>query len=64
VKLVIKKGSATKKTINLGLVTVNASASRSYKAMLPKGTYRFCVYATDQAGNTQGNIASNVLVIK
>jgi hypothetical protein len=64
VKLVIKKGSGTKKTIDLRLVTVNVSTSLSWKATLPKGSYRFYVYATDQAGNTQSNIASNVLTVK
>ena len=63
VKIVIKKSGVTKKTIDLGLATVNVSTYRSYKASLKKGTYRFYIYATDQAGNVQSNIASNVLVI-
>ena len=28
-----------------------------------QGSYRFYVYATDAAGNTQGNVASNLLVV-
>ncbi len=35
----------------------------AFTCSLPKGLYRFFVYATDAAGNTQGNVAANVLVV-
>ena len=64
VKLVIKKGRSTKKTLNLGLVKANQKTYASYTPRLAKGTYRFYVYATDQAGNIQANVASNKLIVK
>jgi hypothetical protein len=35
-----------------------------FRCDLTKGTYRFSVYATDAAGNTQSNLAWNRLVVK
>jgi hypothetical protein len=36
----------------------------SFRCRLPRGVYRFYVYATDAAGNKQSNVASNQLVVK
>ncbi len=52
------------KTINLHLRTVNSSLSYRYRCTLPRGKYRFFVYATDVAGNHQTAVGSNRLTIK
>jgi len=55
-----------KKTLQCGVKAVNTpltarfTVPRTWKA----GTYRFSVYATDTAGNTQVKVASNKLVVK
>ena len=35
-----------------------------WRATLPRGTYRLCVYATDQAGNRQATAGSAPLVVR
>lgn len=57
-------GGATKKTIKLGAKAVNKSLSYRFKCTLAKRTYRFYVYATDPAGNTQSKIGRNYLYVK
>jgi hypothetical protein len=47
----IYKGSALRKTIALGRVRANKTQIRSWRCTLPKGTYRWRVFATDAAGN-------------
>jgi hypothetical protein len=41
------------KTLKLGKKAVNKSLSKSWRATLKRGTYRYFVYAKDAAGNTQ-----------
>ena len=59
-------GGTTKKTLKLGLRYVNKVQSQSYrfKCSLAKGTYRFYVYATDAAGNTQRILGRNYLYVR
>jgi len=62
----IRKGKKLVKSIKLDkniYATINKTNSFKYAFKLPAGKYRFYVYATDQAGNTQGNVASNTLVV-
>jgi len=42
-------------------VTSGAEQTWTFRCTLPRGTYRFSVYAVDVAGNHQGNVASNTL---
>jgi hypothetical protein len=43
---------------------MNAQQKTSFKCTLAKGTYKWYVYATDLAGNTQDNIAQATLKVK
>jgi hypothetical protein len=63
IKIKNSRGSVVK-TINLGTKTVNTTLSARFACTLPKGTYRFYVYGTDQARNTQSTIGSNRLVVR
>jgi len=63
VKKKIKTVWKTVKILNLGLVNIGKLNSKQLKVLLAKGKYKFFVYATDQAGNTQNNIASNSLIV-
>ena len=36
----------------------------TFRCTLPRGAYRFSVYAVDVAGNRQGNVASNTLTVR
>jgi hypothetical protein len=38
--------------------------TKGFVCDLPRGIYRFYVYASDQAGNEQANVASNKLVVR
>lgn len=64
VTIIIKKGRSTKKRIKLGLTKINRTRYYRFKASLPKGKYYYYIYAKDQAGNKQHNVARNVLVVK
>ena len=57
------KGDAVK-TVTVGGATVNANLAASFTCNLKKGTYKWYVYATDLAGNTQANIANANLTVK
>jgi hypothetical protein len=57
-------GGTTKRTLKLGKRNVNRLQSCRFACSLPKGNYRFCVYATDAAGNTQSAIGKNYLYVK
>jgi hypothetical protein len=57
-------GGTTKKTIKLGLRTVGTLQSYRFKCTLAKRTYRFYVYATDAAGNTQSVLGRNYLYVR
>ena len=55
---------AVVKTLALGAKPVNAVASAWFRCSLPKGTYRFYVYATDKAGNPQAIVGYNKLTVR
>ncbi len=57
-------GGRTKKTLSLGRRAVNKLQSCRFKCSLPKRTYRFYVYATDLAGNTQSVLGRNYLYVE
>jgi len=44
-------------------VTSGAEQTWTFRCRLPRGAYRFSVYAVDVAGNHQGNVASNTLKV-
>jgi hypothetical protein len=52
------------KTIRMAHSPVNRLHLCRYTCALPKGTYRFCVYAIDSGGNRQKRIANNVLTVR
>lgn len=52
------------RTLSLGSQPVNTPLSGEFTADVPNGAYRFYVYATDTAGNTQANLASSKLVVR
>jgi len=45
-------------------VTSGAGQTWTFRCTLPRGAYRFSVYAIDAAGNRQGNVASNKLKVR
>ena len=57
------KGQIVRKA-TLRDVTPDKSHGYGFVCRLPRGTYRFFVYATDAAGNTQTKVPSNRLVVK
>lgn len=57
-------GGVTRKTIELGKRYVNRLQSYRFRCTLAKRTYRYYVYATDAAGNTQRSVGRNYLVVK
>jgi hypothetical protein len=57
-------GGVTKKTLKLGARSVNTLLSYRFKCSLAKKTYKFYVYATDGAGNTQAKVGWNRLVVR
>ena len=54
----------TVKVIRLAGRSVNQWHTYRYTCGLPKGKYRFCVWAVDSGGNRQKRIASNRLTVK
>ena len=54
----------TVKTLHLGQKPVNTLLKATFRCSLRAGTYRFFVQATDAAGNTQSNIASQTLKVR
>ncbi len=48
----------------LGSRSVNKNLTCRFRCTLARGAYRFSVYATDAAGNTQTKVASNRLTVK
>ena len=60
----IKKGSAVKKTVSVGLVKCGSWLTKKWTCKLAKGSYRWNVYAKDQAGHVQVLIASKALKVK
>ncbi|HET6475023.1 MAG TPA: Ig-like domain repeat protein [Thermoleophilia bacterium] len=65
VKIKIKTlGGRTVKTITLKNRKVNKTLTYRFRCKFAKKTYRFYVYATDTAGNTQVRRASNRLIVR
>ena len=66
VTLKIKKASdgTVVKTFALGQVPSNTKGSKSFTCNLPKGKYKYYVYAKDLAGNKQTNVASVPVQVK
>jgi hypothetical protein len=52
------------KTIKAGSVTVNVTLSAKFRCTLAKGTYKYYVYATDAAGNTQSKVGYAKLTVR
>ena len=63
IKIKNSKGVVVK-TLNPGVKNVNTTYYAKFTCSLAVGTYRFYVYATDQAKNVQVKIGSNKLVVK
>ena len=61
-KIKTLSGSVVKR-LNLGTKKVNVLLGYRWRATIPRGTYRFYVYATDAAGNTQSYVGRNTLVV-
>ena len=59
-------GGTTVKTLSLGKKNVNTATALSAKftCTLAKKTYKYWVYATDAAGNTQATVGSNKLIVR
>ena len=65
VRLVVKTtAGAPRKTLRPGWRGTNAPRSASWRCTLARGTYRFYVYATDQAGNRQKVAGSARLIVR
>ena len=54
---------AVVKVLNLGSKPVNTSLTARFACSLRPRTYRFRVYGTDRAGNTQAGTATNTLTV-
>jgi len=66
-KVVIKikrSDGSTAKTATISSAPTNAEQTHSFTCNLAKGTYKWYVYATDLAGNTQENVAKASLKVK
>jgi len=66
-RVVIKVGNAGGKvvqTADVGVKQVNTGQTAAVKFTVPRGTYRFFVYATDTAGNRQSTVGSATLLVK
>jgi hypothetical protein len=58
------KGGKIVKTKNLSGVPMNAQQTYSFTVTFKKGSYRWYVYATDLAGNTQANVDKASFTVK
>ena len=66
-KVVIKikrSDGSTAKTTTINSAPTNVQQSYSFTCNLAKGSYKWYVYATDLAGNTQDNVAKASLKVK
>ena len=67
-KVVIKiksaKGGNTVKTITIASAPTNSNQTYSFKCTLKKGAYKWYIYATDLAGNTQANVDKAKFTVK
>ena len=59
-----KSGGRTVKTLSLGTQPLGRTLAATFRCTLPKGTYRFSVYAVDRAGNKQSRVGTNTLVVR
>ena len=65
VTVVVKdKTGATVLRLACGDRTVNVPQTASFTCLLPKGVYRYFVYATDAAGNRQSHVGSASLKVR
>ena len=64
VSLKVFKGKRLKKTVKVGSRPTGKAQSYSWNCGLPRGTYTWKVYATDQAGNTQVKMTGKTLTVK
>lgn len=65
VRIVVKTlRGALRKTLRLGWRGTNALRGATWRCTLPRGHYRFFVYATDQAGNRQKQLGSARLTVR
>ena len=63
-KVVAARSGRTVKTLAINAAPMNATQSTSFKVTFKKGAYKWYVYATDLAGNTQENVAKASLKVK
>lgn len=59
-----KSNGKVVKSFPVANVPVNSDRSQSFTCNFAKGAYRWYVYATDLAGNTQANVANAKLTVK
>lgn len=52
------------KTLSYAAKPVNTPLAASFACGLPRGSYRFLIYARDQAGNRQATVGSNRLTVR
>jgi beta propeller repeat protein len=65
VRIRIKSATGkTVKTLQCGARPVNKALTYRFRCKLKKGLYRFFVYASDLAGNTQGKLGSSTLRVR
>jgi len=62
IKIKTLSGSIVKR-LYPGTKKVNVRLDYRWRCTIPRGTYRFYVYATDAAGNTQSYVGRNSLVV-
>ena len=58
------KGGNTVKTITIPGAPMNSNQTYSFKVTFKKGAYKWYVYATDLAGNTQANVDKASFTVK
>jgi hypothetical protein len=64
VTIKIYKGAKCVKKIPVGSVSTNAAKTFKWTCRLPKRSYVWKVYATDQAGNAQKSVGSKTMKVK
>ncbi len=64
VKIVIKKGAVTKKTLNVGVRDAGAALTYKWTCSLKAGKYKWSVLATDLAGNLQAVSGTKNLTVR
>ena len=62
--LKVFKGKSLKKSVKVGSRPTGSNQSYSWNCGLPRGTYTWKVYATDQAGNAQRRMTGKSLTVK